>query len=127
METKVKKVKPILLQFNDKVRVIRYDNRNLQIQEYRKYVVKKKDVWKWTADGFYSTMRSALTGICKKQLLSKDIKNIDDTVNLIDMLSKKLNTIDVLNLEKLIYAYNKIDSLELIINRMEKKNATSKS
>ena len=91
------KVKPVLLQFNDKVRVVQYDTRNLQIQEFRPHKTKVKGVFidKWSNDDcFYGSMRSALTGICNKQLRSSEIKSIHGVVEMIDKLNKRIDELE---------------------------------
>jgi hypothetical protein len=99
METKVKKDKPVLLQFDDKIRVVKYDDRNLQIQEFRPHKTKVKGVFveKWSNDDcFYGTMRCALSCILHKKVLSrKTIKSIKDVVEQIDNVSRRIDRMEM--------------------------------
>ena len=117
--------KEVLLEFNDKIRVVRLDERNLQIQEFRPHKTKKKGVFvtKWSNDDcFYGSMRGALWCISNKKVLrSATIKSIKDVVDKIDYLNKKLDIVDTPNLKELKLAYDKIDSLELTIKRIKDK------
>lgn len=73
-----------MLQINDKVRIVRSDENNLQIEELRTVTSKKlgsHEEWCWC--GYYSTLKSALLGVLSKQLFDC----IEEETNLIDVIN----------------------------------------
>lgn len=82
-----------MIQINDKLRIVKADERNLVIEQLRTVTSEKKgshDEWCWC--GYYGTLKSALLGILHKQLFeSTDEKlRIEDVVARIEKAEKEI-------------------------------------
>lgn len=87
---------------NDRYRIVRYDEHNLQIQEYREIVSKKdKSVRKdWVNIGYYGNLKHALLGILNKYIFNLMDNDILDIKTLLDKLNEIENDINNLGKKK---------------------------
>lgn len=72
-----------MIQINDKLRVVKADERNLVIKELRTVESKKlgkHDEWYWC--GYYSDLRSALCGVINQKLFD----TVDEELQLKDLV-----------------------------------------
>ena len=68
-----------MIYINEKLRISKFDENNLQIEEYRKGInpKTKEEVWKWKWCGFYGDLQTALLGVLKKQLFDCASEELD--------------------------------------------------
>ena len=54
-----------MIQINDKIRIVRLDENNLQIEEYRKIINSKtkEPRYDWVRIGYYGTLKQAISGV----------------------------------------------------------------
>lgn len=74
-----------MLQINDKLRIIKFDERNLCIEQLK--IVKSKkygDNKQWLCAGYYGNLETALQGILNKQLFDC----VDEEIQIKDVLDK---------------------------------------
>lgn len=74
-----------MLQINDKLRIIKFDERNLCIEQLK--IVKSKkhgDNKQWLCVGYYGNLETALQGILNKKLFDC----IDEELEIKDVLGK---------------------------------------
>jgi hypothetical protein len=57
-----------MIYINEKLRISNFDERNLQLEEYRKGVnpKTKEEVWSWKWCGYYGDLRTACLGALSK-------------------------------------------------------------
>lgn len=84
-----------MIQINDKIRIVRFDKLNLELQEYRKKVdpKTKNERYDWCRVGYYGDLKSAIGGVlkhCLMELATADIKNLSELVERIDNIDKEL-------------------------------------
>lgn len=84
-----------MIQINEKIRIVRFDKLNLELQEYRKKVdpKTKNERYDWCRVGFYGDLRSAIGGMlkyCLMQLSTEEIKTLSELVERIDNIDKEL-------------------------------------
>ena len=83
-----------MIQINDKIRIKRLDDKNLQLETLEP--VNKKDgtvanEWKW--NGYYGDLKSAIGGVlkhCLMELADEDIKTLSELIERIDNIDKEL-------------------------------------
>jgi hypothetical protein len=83
-----------MIQINDKIRIVRFDKLNLQLEVLEP--VNKKDgtvayEWKW--NGYYGDLKSAIGGVlkhCLMELSTEDIKTLSELIERIDNIDKEL-------------------------------------
>lgn len=74
-----------MLQINDKLRIVKLDERNLCIEQLKVVKSEKKgDYEQWFCVGYYGNLETALQGILNKQLFDC----IDEEIQIKDVLSK---------------------------------------
>lgn len=75
-----------MIYINDKLRISKFDENNLQIEEYRKGInpKTKEEVWNWKWCGYYGDLNTALLGVLKKELFSC----VDEKLDLKEVVSK---------------------------------------
>lgn len=76
-----------MIQINNKLRIVKSDDRNLVVEELRAVESKKKgtrEEWCWC--GYYGDLKSALLGVLNKQLFdsAEEEMTIKDVINKID-------------------------------------------
>ena len=83
-----------MIQINDKIRIVRLDKLNLQVETFEE--VHKKDgsigmAWKW--NGYYGDLRSAIGGVlkhCLMLLADEEISDLKALIQRIDEVEKEL-------------------------------------
>jgi hypothetical protein len=83
-----------MIQITDKIRIVRLDKLNLQLETLEE--VNKKDgtaayEWKW--NGYYGDLKSAIGGVlkhCLMELANEDIKTLSELIERIDNIDKEL-------------------------------------
>ena len=93
----MKKEKPILLEFKN-FRIVKFDDRNLQIQEFKDF--KQKDGtkvrrWDINAESYYGSLRGALAGLVKKKLMSRELSGVKSIIEMIDTLNKRIDKLEI--------------------------------
>lgn len=77
-----------MIYINDKLRIRKLDDRNLQLEEYRKPSGKsgtiKENTEKWRWCGYYGDLKSALLGALTKQLFD----SAENELTLKDIISR---------------------------------------
>ena len=77
-----------MIYINEKLRIRKIDDRNLQLEEYRKPNEKsgtiKEDTEKWRWCGYYGDLKSALLGALTKQLFD----SVENELTLKDVISR---------------------------------------
>lgn len=84
-----------MIQITDKIRITRLDEKNLQLEEYRKVINKKskEERFEWCWKGYYGDLKSAINGVLKYYLMelsTEDIKTLSELVERIDNIDKEL-------------------------------------
>ena len=84
-----------MIQINDKIRIIRFDKLNLELQEYRKKVdhKTKNERYDWCRVGYYGDLKSAIGGAlkyCLMELSTEDITTLSELVERIDNIDNEL-------------------------------------
>jgi hypothetical protein len=84
-----------MIQITDKIRITRLDDKNLQLEEYRKVVNKKtkEERFEWCWLGYYGDLKTAIGGALKYclALLAKDeISTLSELIERIDNIEKEL-------------------------------------
>ena len=83
-----------MIQINDKIRIVKIDKLNLQLETLEE--VHKKDgtvanEWKW--NGYYGDLKSAINGAlkyCLMELATEDITTLSELIEHIDNIDKEL-------------------------------------
>lgn len=83
-----------MIQINDKIRIVRLDKINLQLEVLEP--VNKKDgtvayEWKW--NGYYGDLKSAIGGVLKyllMELSTEEISTLSELIERIDTIDKEL-------------------------------------
>jgi hypothetical protein len=91
------KEKPVLLEFK-KYRIVKFDDRNLQIQEFKDFKQKDGNVdkrWDTKAESYYGSMRGALGGLAKKKLMSAEIRSVETLIEMIDSLNNRIDKLEL--------------------------------
>ena len=75
-----------MIYINDKLRISKLDERNLQLEEYRKGVnpKTKEEVWSWKWCGYYGDLRTACLGALSKIMFDY----VDEELTLKEVLAK---------------------------------------
>ena len=75
-----------MIYINEKLRISKLDERNLELQEYRKCVnpKTKEEVWSWKWCGYYGDLRTACLGALSKIMFDY----ADEEMNLKEVLAK---------------------------------------
>ena len=84
-----------MIQINDKIRIVRFDKLNLELQEYRKKVdpKTKNERYDWCKVGYYGDLKSALGGTlkyCLMELTTQEISTLSELIERIDNIDKEL-------------------------------------
>ena len=84
-----------MIKINDKIRIVRFDKLNLELQEYRKKVdpKTKNERYDWCKVGYYGDLKSAIGGAlkyCLMELSKEDIKTLSELIERIDTIDKEL-------------------------------------
>ena len=84
-----------MIQINEKIRITRLDEKNLQLEEYRNVVNKKtkEERFEWCWLGYYGDLKSAINGVlkhCLMELANENIKTLSELVERIDNIDKEL-------------------------------------
>jgi hypothetical protein len=84
-----------MIQINDKIRIVRFDKLNLELQEYRKKVdpKTKNERYDWCRVGYYGDLKSAINGAlkyCLMELATEEIKTLSELIERIDNIDKEL-------------------------------------
>lgn len=84
-----------MIQINDKIRIVRHDTLNLELQEYRKKVDSKtkNERYDWCGVGYYGDLKSAINGAlryCLMELATEDISTLSELIERIDSIDKEL-------------------------------------
>jgi hypothetical protein len=90
-----------MIQINEKVRIVRLDKLNLQLEEYRKVVNKKEERYEWCWVGYYGDLRSAIAGVlkhCSMALVDEEINGCNAVLQRLDEIGTELrNAVSVAN------------------------------
>ena len=75
-----------MIYINEKLRIRKTDDYNLQLEEYRKGInpKTKEETYSWKWVGYYGDLKSALSGVLKKQLFD----TADEEILLKDLVAK---------------------------------------
>lgn len=84
-----------MIQITDKIRITRLDEKNLQVEEYRKKVdpKTKNERYAWCRLGYYGDLKSAIGGVlkhCLMELATEDIKTLSQLIERIGNIEKEL-------------------------------------
>lgn len=84
-----------MIQISDKIRIVRFDKLNIELQEYRKKIdpKTKNERYDWCRVGYYGDLKSAIGGAlkyCLMELAFEDIKTLSEIVERIDNIDKEL-------------------------------------
>ena len=84
-----------MIQITDKIRIVRFDKLNLELQEYRKKVdpKTKNERYDWCRVGYYGDLKSAIGGVlkhCLMELSTEEIKALSELVEQIDNIDNEL-------------------------------------
>ena len=84
-----------MIQINNKIRIVRNDPLNLELQEYRKKVdpKTKSERYAWCRVGYYGDLKSAIGGVlkyCLMELTTEEIATLSELVERIDNIDKEL-------------------------------------
>ena len=84
-----------MIQITDKIRIVRNDPLNLELQEYRKKVdpKTKSERYAWCRVGYYGDLKSAIGGVlkyCLMELTTEEIATLSELVERIDNIDKEL-------------------------------------
>ena len=84
-----------MIQINDKIRIVRFDKLNLELQEYRKKVdpKTKSERYDWCRVGYYGDLKSAINGAlryCLMELATEEISYLSQLIERIDNIDKEL-------------------------------------
>ena len=84
-----------MIQVNDKIRIVRIDKLNLELQEYRCVVDKKTKAerYDWCWVGYYGDLKSAIGGVLKyllMELSNEEITTLSELIERIDNIDKEL-------------------------------------
>ena len=84
-----------MIQITDKIRITRLDEKNLQVEEYRKKVdpKNKTERYAWCRLGYYGDLKSAINGAlkyCLMELATEDISTLSELIERIDNIDKEL-------------------------------------
>jgi hypothetical protein len=84
-----------MIQINDKIRIVRLDKLNLELQEYRKKVdpKTKNERYDWCRVGYYGDLKSAIGGAlkyCLMELTTEEISTLSELIERIDNIDKEL-------------------------------------
>jgi hypothetical protein len=84
-----------MIQINDKIRIVRFDKLNIELQEYRKKVdpKTKTERYDWCRVGYYGDLKSAIGGMlkyCLMQLSTEEISDLSRLIERIDEIDKEL-------------------------------------
>lgn len=84
-----------MIQINDKIRIVRFDKLNLELQEYRKKVdpKTKNERYDWCRVGYYGDLKSAINGAlkyCLMGLTTEEISTLSELIERIDNIDKEL-------------------------------------
>ena len=84
-----------MIQINEKIRIVRFDKLNLELQEYRKKVdpKTKTERYDWCRVGYYGDLKSAIGGVLKyllMELSNEEITTLSELIERIDNIDKEL-------------------------------------
>ena len=84
-----------MIQINDKIRIVRFDKLNLELQEYRKKVdpKTKNERYDWCRVGYYGDLKSAINGVlkhCLMELTTEEISSLSHLIERVDNIDKEL-------------------------------------
>lgn len=84
-----------MIQITDKIRIVRFDKLNIELQEYRKKVdtKTKTERYDWCRVGYYGDLKSAIGGVlkyCLMELATEDISTLSQLIERIDNIDKEL-------------------------------------
>ena len=82
-----------MIQINNKLRIVKSDDKNLVIEELRTITSEKKGIheeWCWC--GYFSDLKSALSGVLKKKLFdsTEEELTITDLIEKIDTAKNEI-------------------------------------
>lgn len=90
----------VILQIDDKLRIVKWDKLNLAIEQFQEVKDKKNENTRteWVWQGFYSTMKSALRGVLHHKLFdSETTQTIQDLIVKINALEQRFKDLKVLD------------------------------
>ena len=75
-----------MIYINEKLRISKFDENNLQIEEYRRGInpKTKQEVWNWKWCGYYGDLKTALLGVLKNRLFA----SVDEELDVQEVLAK---------------------------------------
>lgn len=84
-----------MIQITDKIRITRLDEKNLQVEEYRKKVdpKTKSERYAWCRLGYYGDLKSAIGGVlkyCLMELATEDVSTLSHLIERIGNIDKEL-------------------------------------
>ena len=84
-----------MIKVSENIRIVRTDEKNLQIEEYRKVINKKnkEERYEWCRIGYYGDLRTAIGGVLKHCLMSladEEISDLKALMQRIDEVEKEL-------------------------------------
>ena len=84
-----------MIQINERIRIVRTDKLNLELQEYRNIIDKKTKAERqdWCRVGYYGDLKSAIGGVVKyfaMELTDEDLKGWKSVMQRIDEIDKEL-------------------------------------
>ena len=84
-----------MIKVSENIRIVRTDEKNLQIEEYRKVINKKtkEERYEWCWLGYYGDLRTAIGGVLKHCLMSladEEITTLSQLIERIDEVEKEL-------------------------------------
>lgn len=84
-----------MIQITDKIRITRLDEKNLQVEEYRKKIdpKTKSERYAWCRLGYYGDLKSAIGGAlkyCLMELATEDVSTLSHLIERIGNIEKEL-------------------------------------
>lgn len=84
-----------MIQITEKIRIVRFDKLNLELQEYRKKVdpKTKNERYDWCRVGYYGDLKSAINGVlkhCLMEISTEEINTLSELIERIDNIDKEL-------------------------------------
>ena len=85
-----------MIKINDKIRISVFDERNLQIEEYRKIINQKtkEERYEWVWCGYYGDLKSAISGVLSRfatQLAQEEINDCKEVLDKLEAYNAKLH------------------------------------
>lgn len=84
-----------MIQVNDKIRITRLDDKNLQLEEYRLVINNrtKAERYDWVWVGYYSSLEGAMKGVlkhCSMALVDEEFKGCEKVIERLNSIETEI-------------------------------------